>query len=51
MEGYRRKLGRDTVHREVWGVQDISKIIDKNTGKASAKKQGEGGESLISKAQ
>ena len=43
MEGYRRKPRRDTVHREVYGVQDRSKRKDRIKGKASAKKQGEGG--------
>ena len=47
MEGYRRKPRRDTiVHREVWGVQDRSQRKDRNKGKASAKKQGEGGGTL-----
>ena len=43
MEGYRRKPRRYTVHREVCGVQDRSKRKDRNKGKASAKKLGEGG--------
>ena len=46
MEGYRRKPRRDTVHREVCGVQDTSKRKDRNKGKASAKKQGERGGTL-----
>ena len=41
MEGYRRKPRRDNVHREDCGVQDRSKIKDRNKGKAKAKKQGE----------
>ena len=43
MEGYRRKPRRHTVHRKVCGVQDRSKRKDRNKGKASAKKHGEGG--------
>ena len=37
---------RDTVHREVCGVQDRSKRKDRNKGKARAKKQGDGGGTL-----
>ena len=40
------KPRRNTVHGEVWGVQDRSKRKDRNKGKASAKKQGEGGGTL-----
>ena len=43
MEGYRRKPRKDTVHREVCGLQDRSKRKDRNEGKTSAKKQGERG--------
>ena len=46
MEEYRRKPRRDAVHRVVCGVQDRSKIKDRNKGKASAKKQGERGGTL-----
>ena len=46
MEGYKRKLGRDTVHREVCGVQDRRKRKCSNKGKASAKKYGERGGTL-----
>ena len=41
MEGYRRQPRRDTVHRQVCGVQDISKRKDREKGTESAKKQGE----------
>ena len=41
MKGYRRKPRRGTVHREVWGMQDRSKRMDRNKGKASAKTKGE----------
>ena len=43
MEGCKSKRRRDTVHREVCGVQDKSKKKDRNKGKARAKKKGEGG--------
>ena len=44
MEGYRKKPRRDpAVHREVLRGQDRSKRKDRNKGKASVKKQGEGG--------
>ena len=46
MEGYRRQPRRDTVHREVCGVQHRSKRKDRNKGKASAKGQGERGGTL-----
>ena len=36
----------DTVHRQVCGVQDRSKRKDRNKGKASAQKHGEGGGTL-----
>ena len=45
MEGCRRRPRRGTVYREVWRVQDRSKIKDRRKGKASAKK-GERGEPL-----
>ena len=47
MEGYRRKPRRHTVHRKVCGVQDRSKRKERKKGKASAKKQGEGGGILV----
>ena len=44
MEGYRKKPRRDpAVHREVLRGQDRSKRKDRNKGKASVKKRGEGG--------
>ena len=43
MKGYRRKPRRDNVHREVCEVQDRSKGKGIKKGKASTKKQGEGG--------
>ena len=46
MKGYRRKPGRDTVHREVWGIQDRSTRKDRNKGNGSAKEQGERGKTL-----
>ena len=46
MVRHRRTSRRDTVHREVWGVQDRSKRKDATKGKASAKTQGEGGGTL-----
>ena len=46
-KGYRRKPRRDTVHREVCGVKDRSKRKDINKGKASSRKQGEGGGTLV----
>ena len=42
----RKKLKIYTVHREVWGVQDRSKIKGIKKGRASAKKQGERGGAL-----
>ena len=45
-EGSRRKATRDTVHREVCGVQGRREKEDRNKGKASAKKQAEGGRTL-----
>ena len=47
MEGFRRKPRRDTVHREVWGVQGRSKRKDTNNVKASAKNEGKRGGTLI----
>ena len=46
MEGHERKARRDDVRREVWRVQGISGRKDRKKGKASAKKQGEIGETL-----
>ena len=42
MEGCRSKQRKDTVHRDLRGVQFRSKINYRNKGNASAKKQGEG---------
>ena len=47
MEAYRRQPRRDTVHREVWGVQGRSKRKDTNNVKASAKNEGKRGGTLI----
>ena len=46
MEGCRRKPRRDTVHREICGVQDRNKRNYRDKGKASAKKLSEGGRTL-----
>ena len=46
LEGYSRKPRRDTVHREVCGVQDSGERKDRNKGQDNAKKQGEGGGAL-----
>ena len=40
MKGFRRKLGRDDVRREVWEVRGRSRRKGRKKGKAGAKKQG-----------
>ena len=46
MEEYGNKPRRNDVRREVWEIQDTSRRKDRKKGKASAKKQGEIGETL-----
>ena len=45
-KGYRRKPRRDTVHREVYGVQERNERKDRNMERPSTKKQRERGGTL-----